>query len=30
MPTTFGTDISPQDLKLLVQFLIDNAGKKSG
>jgi len=28
MPTTFGTNISPDDLKLLVQFLLDNAGKK--
>jgi mono/diheme cytochrome c family protein len=30
MPNTFGDAITPQDLKLLVEFLLDNAGKKSG
>ena len=30
MPQTYGTDISPADLKLLVQFLSDCAGEKLG
>ena len=30
MPDNFGDTISPEDLKLLVKFLIDNAGKGGG
>ena len=30
MPASYGTDISPADLKLLVNFLADSAGKSGG
>jgi mono/diheme cytochrome c family protein len=30
MPATYGQDISPEDLKLLVKFLVDSAGKGGG
>jgi len=30
MPANYGQDISPEDLKLLVEFLVDSAGKGGG
>lgn len=30
MPANYGEDISPEDLKLLVEFLVDSAGKGGG
>ena len=30
MPANYGEEISPEDLKLLVEFLVDSAGKGGG